>query len=47
MSPVFSVYQTDVIVFGDNLLDYLAHEFNQYPRHPTGAVPCRAVLGCR
>jgi hypothetical protein len=26
-SPVFSVYQTDVVYYGDNLLDYVAHEF--------------------
>ncbi len=34
-SPVFSVYQTDVIYYGDNLLDYVAHEFHTPPRHPT------------
>lgn len=33
-SPVFSVYQTDVIFYGDNLLDYVAHEFNSPPRYP-------------
>lgn len=26
-SPVFSVHQTDVIVYGNNLLDYVLHEF--------------------
>lgn len=26
-APVFSVYQTDVIVYGDDLLDYLRREF--------------------
>ncbi|GAB2853418.1 hypothetical protein ACFQ0P_15695 [Microbacterium insulae] len=26
-APVLSVYQTDVIVYGDDLLDYLHHEF--------------------
>ncbi len=31
-SPVFSVHQTDVIVYGDNLLDYVAHEFGVGPR---------------
>ena len=35
-SPVFSVYQTDVIYYGDNLLDYVAHEFHIPPPHPTG-----------
>jgi hypothetical protein len=30
-SPVFSVYQTDVIIYGDNLLDYVAHEFGPAP----------------
>lgn len=34
-SPVFSVYQTDVIYYGDNLLDYIAHEFSSPPRHPS------------
>ena len=33
-SPVFSVYQADVIVYGDNLLDYVAHEFGVGPRAP-------------
>jgi hypothetical protein len=33
-SPVFSVHQTDVIYYGDNLLDYVAHEFNTPPLHP-------------
>jgi hypothetical protein len=26
-SPVFSVYQTDVVYYGDDLADYIAHEF--------------------
>ena len=26
-NPVFSVHQTDIIVYGSNLRDYLAHEF--------------------
>lgn len=34
-SPVFSVHQTDVIFYGDNLLDYVAHEFHAPPRHPS------------
>jgi hypothetical protein len=33
-SPVFSVYQTDVIYYGDNLLDYVANEFNALPLNP-------------
>ncbi|MFS3127558.1 hypothetical protein ACLM5J_04055 [Nocardioides sp. Bht2] len=34
-SPVFSVYQIDVIVYGDNLLDYSAREFRLYPFDPS------------
>lgn len=34
-SPVFSVYQADVIVYGDNFLDYVAHEFGVPPLHPS------------
>ncbi len=34
-SPVFSVYQTDIIFYGDNLLDYIAHEFRAPPLHPS------------
>ncbi|WP_353951173.1 hypothetical protein V6K52_16265 [Knoellia sp. S7-12] len=34
-SPVFSVYQADVIVYGDNLLDYVAHEFHIPPLNPS------------
>jgi hypothetical protein len=33
-SPVFSAYQSDVIVYGDNLLDYVAHEFGDGPLAP-------------
>ena len=32
-SPVFSVYGSDVIVFGDDLLDYVAREHHVPPRH--------------
>lgn len=32
-SPVLSVHQTDVIYYGGNLLDYVAHEFRVPPRH--------------
>lgn len=34
-SPVFSVHQSDVIFYGDNLLDYVAHEFRVPPLHPS------------
>lgn len=34
-SPVFSVHQADVIYYGDNLLDYVAHEFKVPPLHPS------------
>lgn len=34
-SPVFSVYQADVIFYGDDLLDYIAHEFRVPPLHPS------------
>ncbi|MBT9254580.1 hypothetical protein KMZ32_03900 [Phycicoccus sp. MAQZ13P-2] len=37
-SPVFSVHQTDVIFYGDNLLDYVAHEFKVPPLHPSARV---------
>jgi hypothetical protein len=26
-NPVFSVYQTDIIIYGNDLLSYFAHEF--------------------
>jgi hypothetical protein len=32
-SPEFSVYGSDVIVFGDDLLDYVAREHHVPPRH--------------
>lgn len=34
-SPVFSVHQADVIYYGDDLLDYVAHEFRVPPLHPS------------
>jgi len=39
-SPVFSVHQTDVIYYGGNLLDYVAHEFKVPPltRHRIAAL---------
>ena len=33
-SPIFSVHQTDVIYYGDDLLDYVAYEFKVPPLHP-------------
>jgi hypothetical protein len=33
--PVFSVHQTDVVFYGDNLLDYVAHEFRVPPLNPS------------
>ena len=39
--PVYSIYQTDVIYYGDNLLDYVAHEFGSGPRHPGGVTRSR------
>jgi hypothetical protein len=33
-SPVLSVMQTDIIYYGDDLLDYIANEFHLPPRHP-------------
>lgn len=41
-SPVFSVYQTDVIVHGDNLIDYVANEFGAGPGHRRGQHTCRS-----
>lgn len=32
--PVFSIYQTDVIYYGDDLLDYVAREFQGAPLLP-------------
>ena len=34
-SPVFSVVQTDVVYYGDNLLDYVAQQFHVGPRNPS------------
>lgn len=36
-NPVFSVYQADVIYYGDNLVDYVAHEFNVPPLEPSAS----------
>ena len=35
-NPVFSIVQTDVMVYGSNLHEYLINEFK--PRSPGGAV---------
>jgi hypothetical protein len=42
-SPVLSVHQTDVIYYGDDLLDYVAHEFGSPPRHPAGPDAVRRI----
>lgn len=41
--PVFSIYQTDVIYYGDDLVDYVAHEFQVPPLHPSPVVGPRRV----
>lgn len=41
--PVFSIYQTDVIYYGDDLVDYVAHEFDVPPLHPNPIVGLRRV----
>jgi hypothetical protein len=33
------VYQSDVIYYGDNLLDYVAHEFKVSPLEPSTDRP--------
>ncbi len=40
-APVFSIWQTDVIYYGDDLLDYLAHDFEGKPfdEHPRTDYP--------
>jgi hypothetical protein len=32
-NPVFSVHQSDIIIYGKDLEDYLDHEFSSPPRH--------------
>ena len=34
-TPVYSVHQADVIFYGDDLLDYVAHEFGVPPLDPS------------
>jgi hypothetical protein len=41
--PVFSIYQTDVIYYGDDLVDYVAHEFQVPPLHPNPVAGSRRV----
>jgi hypothetical protein len=41
--PVFSIYQTDVIYYGGDLVDYVAHEFQVPPLHPNPVVGPRRV----
>lgn len=41
--PVFSIYETDVIYYGDNLLDYLHHEFSVGTAHPEDVTWKRRV----
>ncbi len=40
-APVFSIWQTDVVYYGDDLLDYLAHDFEAKPfeEHPRTVYP--------
>ncbi|MBY0459424.1 MAG: hypothetical protein K2V38_19040 [Gemmataceae bacterium] len=42
-NPVFSVYQTDVIVYGADLLSYFAHEFHTVARWHTPPLDVRAI----
>lgn len=49
-SPVFSIHEIDVIVFGDDLLDFVAREFHMPPRHQSPAstyVPFWSELAAR
>lgn len=41
--PVFSIYQTDVIYYGDNLVDYLVREFKVGHPRPQGITADRRV----
>lgn len=46
-APVFSVYQTDVVYYGENLPDYVAHELEIPKRFTTGvhrAIPFWSAL---
>ena len=40
---MFSIYQTDVIYYGDDLVDYVAHEFHVPPLHLNPVVGSRHV----
>lgn len=41
VAPVFSVHQTDVIYYGADLLDYVAHEFARPLARPDISEPAR------
>lgn len=41
--PVFSVVQTDVAIYGQDLADYLVREFGQDPEEPTAIGPVLEV----
>jgi hypothetical protein len=40
-NPVFSVWQTDIIIYGDDLADYLRHEF--HGASPRAELPERTI----
>jgi hypothetical protein len=40
---VFSIYQTDVIYYGDDLVDYIAREFHVPPLYPSPVVGRRRI----
>src|SRR5207245_1362409 len=47
-NPVFSIYQTDIIIYGRNLWDYFRHEFDkeawlQVNQEKQMTVDCRGV----
>jgi hypothetical protein len=50
-APVFSVYQTDVIYYGNDLADYIEHEFGitTWTPRPTARIPfwCDLAEGAR
>jgi hypothetical protein len=42
-NPVFSVYQTDIIIYGNDLLSYFAHEFHGVAKWHTPPLDARAI----
>jgi hypothetical protein len=42
-NPVFSVYQTDIIVYGNDLLSYFAHEFAGVAKWHTPPLDMRPI----